>query len=592
MKKVLAVVLGIGVIIAVIFLGMNKKGRVSSITTADLPVKALNATDEGEYDTHLSIKRSAPGEKDMVLLSLDGEYAQAQTDSKEFVTEWKTIQKFVVNDQLADPAVFGPLLHQKTVTQLIGGVPNHLLPPDFPREFYRIQLGVMDRIFLFVPLADHGTVDNKEMENDNPYNARYTFAKDGANTLVDKVWVSYDKGGAIVSEPNNSLRYIFSETGRLLAIEGKIRQHFTSPASDIDLQMSVRLKGAHPAKAEKAALAKDKLKPLNAQVVQQADYQAAAERGMSFEEAYHKLDTITDKSDGTDVYHVFVALKDNVRIHPEYGDRLVKRILDTKERDPSARRQLAAMFGALAQSKNPHFADELGNIAEQCSDNFCKVQAIVGLNDHTNPTPQSAAKMLEMGQRSTDPEIAGAALLAVGSMAHKMDSTPPETAKVILDVYNDPAKANIKTTTLAAMGNYGNPTFLPTLEDGLKSQDPSIRSSAAYSLRNIQDAGVNPALVNFIQNEKSAEVIKEAMKATAYRQLTADEYQKIAAKTATIDDHQTQEEAARALAGAYKGNPQAVEGALKTFKEKTKYANVKVLIDTEMKNANGGGTAQ
>jgi HEAT repeat protein len=316
-----------------------------------------------------------------------------------------------------------------------------------------------------------------------------------------------------------------------------------------------------------------------------SDNQIQANQELPFEEAMQKLSEMSDKTDSAQVYRIFSALKSHVRATPAYADRLVKRILASKERDPSTRRQMSAMFGALAQSKNPAIADTLSQLASECPDNYCKVQAIVGLNDHVKPTEASAAKMIDLAASTPDQEVAATALLAAGSIGHKIDAQLPELPKTLIKIYGEPGKEGIKTSVLAAMGNHGNSEYLPVLEAGLKDKEPVTRAASVYSLRNIPSPSVNESIVNVIEKDESKSVVREALKAVAYRTMTADEYMKIAVKSASFDNQELQEDAARVMVDAYKANPGPLEAAIRTFHDKASFPNVKVYIETQSKPA-------
>ena len=587
MKKLLGIV-ALGIVAIVLLLKYSRHDK--KMIVIDLPIKVIADSDEAEYEVSFSVKQKVdldvkdPSER--TLLSMEGSLSQYPNASGDIVTEWNDLRKLVIIDRKSDPASFQNILHKKSVTNIDNGVVQHFLGDDFPREFMRTQLALLDRIFIRVPFAGTGSVTKDEVEDSTPFKAQYNFGRDEGIAIVEKIWLAFDKKGMTVDPNANSIRYYYASNGRLLAAEGSLHLDYTAPnRSDVRVDLSMKLRGGQALTDDKKAVSRSELKSFDSKRVEESDDQIQAAHELPFDEAMIKLAAMTDQTDARDVYRVFSALKSHVRADPSLAKKLVARILATKERDPSSRRQMSAMFGALAQSKNSDIANTLGDLAEVCPDNYCKVQAIVGLNDHTAPTQQSAAKMIELAAISSDQEVAATALLAAGSIGHKINDQLPELPKTLIKIYNDPAKDGIKSSVIAAMGNHGHSEYWPVLEAGLKDKEPTLRAASVYSLRNLPNEPVNDTIVNVIEKDESKSVVREALKAMAYRQMTADEYMKIAVKSASFDNQELQEDAARAMVDAYKANPAPLEGAIKTFHDNARFPNVKVYIETQSKPA-------
>lgn len=575
-------------LVAVLVLLLLKKGDDRGMSARELKLMDLPLEDQGDYRALLNVRQRVFAEDkkplDKILLRSEGILSQYPNAAKDTVTEWKSISQLTILDKVVDPSYYAPLIGKKSVTQISGGEAQHFLGDDFPKEFMRSQIALLSRLFVAVPLNGKEKLQRKEVEDSTPFTAEYSFEKDGEITIVDKVWLTIEQKGITVDSKMNSIRYFFSSSGRLLAAKGALNLKYSKPnISEVLVELDVRLDSSAKASPENISISKDSMKVFDSNRMEASDNQIQANQELPFEEAMQKLSEMSDKTDSAQVYRIFSALKSHVRATPAYADRLVKRILASKERDPSTRRQMSAMFGALAQSKNPAIADTLSQLASECPDNYCKVQAIVGLNDHVKPTEASAAKMIDLAASTPDQEVAATALLAAGSIGHKIDAQLPELPKTLIKIYGEPGKEGIKTSVLAAMGNHGNSEYLPVLEAGLKDKEAVMRAASVYSLRNIPSPSVNESIVNVIEKDESKSVVREALKAVAYRTMTADEYMKIAVKSASFDNQELQEDAARVMVDAYKANPGPLEAAIRTFHDKASFPNVKVYIETQSK---------
>lgn len=313
--------------------------------------------------------------------------------------------------------------------------------------------------------------------------------------------------------------------------------------------------------------------------------------GSNFGDVLKQVDGITAKMDGTEYYGIFRALTDNVRAHPEYSSEVAKKILSITQRDPGSRRQLSAMFGALAESRHTEGIDTLASLANDCPDNACKVQAIMGVNTHVKPSLANGNAMLEIARNSPDREVAATALIAAGAVGRKIEDTG-DIPEELIRVYGDSSKADMKTSTIAAMGNHGSPDYLPLLNEGLKSADSRLRSASVYSLRHVKGEAADTSILNSIANEKVSRVVSEALKASAYRDFSADEYLQLAKSAAGFKSKELTQQAALILLEANRTNSSAAQSALTTFRENIKFADVRDFIDREVTQGRTRNEAQ
>lgn len=587
MKKLLLALLGLGLVAVIVMFVLKQKsgsggeGEDRSASVADR--EAPPAGDEALYAVKIKATQKSSG-PESIQIELDGTLSQIKQSENEYVSEWKDIGKLSLMNAASDPNTSAIFLHKPMITTIDGRDITHYLGKDFPKGLMAFQLSLLQKIFVGVKADGDKPILRTEKDEVGSAKVQYVFAKEGKNFKVTKTWTQYLEDYIKIDAVDNQLVYGLGPDGRLLSVEGTLTLHYRKPTSThFTTYISVALKDHKPVTASQPKVAKESLQKTNMEQAIAISRQAPEQGQMTYEEALQKLDTITDKTDSIEVYAVFSALKADVITNPDHASTLVSKILDSKDRDPSARRRMSAMFGALAQSQAPAIADSLANLVTDCPDNFCKVQAMLGLNDHPNPSGANAAKMMQIANSTTDSEISGTALLAAGSIGKKLGTALPDLPKEMIAELNNPQKADMKSTVLAAMGNHGAADYYPALQSSLTAPDSNVRSAAVYSMRYLPNSEVNSTLVNVVLKEKDNDVTREAFKALQYRNLTDEQYVTVAEKSATLDNKDLQQDAARLLIEAYHDNPKTAEASLKALQEKTKFQAVKDYISEEMK---------
>lgn len=588
MKKIIGALVGLAVIALLVVFGLRIIDRPvdSPDATSKTPdISSLvgpGPNDEALYDVIVKTKQRS-GEREGTVISLTGVLAQVKQGDSDFVSEWREIKEFKLMDQNVDPSMTAAILKKPSVTTIIGGEIQHYLPKDFPAGLMTFQLSFLNRFFVPVISNSNNPVFRTERDEAGTAKIQYDFIEEGNNLKVLKTWDRYVQDAIKIDAAENLLTYVLSSGHRVIQVNGVLTTHYREPASiHFTTSINITFKNSTPKatlQASKEAL--DRIDLQRAAAL--AQEMARPKDEMSYEEAVKKVDAITEKSDGKETYEAFTVIRADVVANPQNAKVLIDKIMRTKARDEGSQRKLAILFGALAQSQAPEISDSLAKLADDCPDNFCKVQAIIGLSDHPNPTDQSAAKMLEIAQQSKDNEIASTALLAAGSVAKKLEEENPDLPRELIKELADPARAEIKNTVIAAMGNHGNAEYFTSLSTSLKDKDEGTRASAAYSLRYLPNAEVNGTLIGLLTSDPSLEVQKEALKAMAYRNLSDEEYLAVAQKVVTATDRDIQQNAARVLLSAHRDNPKLTQAAIDTMLKGSKFPEIKTWIEGELK---------
>jgi hypothetical protein len=101
----------------------------------------------------------------------------------------------------------------------------------------------------------------------------------------------------------------------------------------------------------------------------------------------------------------------------------------------------------------------------------------------------------------THPDIAMGAAFAIGSSLKKTPDSIAEQS--LLDLFDAARSPELKRGYLDAMGNSGNPRFLPAIEEALKSDDVAMREKAVFALRWMEDAKARAILEQATQDSNT-----------------------------------------------------------------------------------------
>ncbi|RYZ61369.1 MAG: HEAT repeat domain-containing protein, partial [Proteobacteria bacterium] len=334
------------------------------------------------------------------------------------------------------------------------------------------------------------------MDDSVPVTAKYSFSKQGELLGVRKEMVAYKNAGSKFDSQLNSIDYLYDADKKLLGAKGVVKSTFKeNGGSETVMNFFVKALEVRALSEGLKSANRSSMTLVDPARVSVSEAQSRASSGRTFDEAMKDLDQVTAATDGGVFYDIFRSLADQIRVNPAYSEIVAKKILSEKERDEGTKRKLAAMFGALAESGHTEGADTLTKLAGDCGDRYCKTQAMMGINTHSKPSAKNTQDLLSLARSESDKEVAATAIIAAGATGRKIESAPPELGRDLIQFYGDPSKTEIKTSTIAAMGNHGSTDYLPTLKEGLKSSESNVRSAAAYSLRYVRDETVNPTLI-------------------------------------------------------------------------------------------------
>jgi hypothetical protein len=536
------------------------------------------------YQVSLTATQKSKGQEDKIIASVSGRLEQVEQAPGVYLSQWLEIDKLTTGEHLASPAESASVIKKTIMTSNINGELNHYFDKAFPKDWFRMQLNVMQRFFVAVPTNVGPKFQRKEKEELGEYAVEYDIETKGDHREIAKKWINYESPDIEMDKTFDTVYYFVGKEGRIIGIDGATAfTHQQINGDQFVITLTVDLLSVSPKTNTTALVEEASLAKADDQKIQEVARETTAASTIGYDEAVKRLQGITSASDSRDVYLIFAALKAELRTNPERANELRETILATTARDDGAKRQLAAVFGAMAQSDQSSVANVLADLATQCKDVFCKDQAIVALNDHSQPTASSGKKMLELVKSKPDHDTTAAAVLAAGSIAYKINDQLPEVPAALISAYKDPANQLLKRSVIAAMGNHGSSEYLPVLKETLGDKESMVRATSLYSLRNIKAPEVNEILTAAIEREKDGDTMVEGLKAMVYREMSPAEYQRVASKVASLQDKDNANEATRFLIKAYERNPQNLEAAMIQVKDKTTIPTVKSAIERELK---------
>ncbi len=539
---------------------------------------------EAAYRVRLKATQRVKGKEESVIANLDGTLSQVEQSPGVIVSRWTEITRLSSGASEASAAQMQEILNKPIMTTFSEGEHKHFFTKDFPKEWFRMQVNIMQRLFI-PPLAGRGeSFTNNEKEELGEYLVLYKVAQKTGYDEVGKTWKSYENPDIVLDKKKKIVTYFIARESRLIAADGDlVFVHNALEGTQFIISLTVDLVRVGPKAQTKLPAQADEFKVADDKKIKEIALATATLSTIGFDEALKRLVAIDEKTDSRDLHYIFDALKTELRSNPGRVGELRQTIMGITARDEGAKRQLAAAFGAMAQSDQPSIANVLADMANECKDLFCKDQAIVALNDHTAPTPLSGRKMLDIVKSKPDTDTASGAVLAAGSIAFKIGDQIPETQQALIDAYRKPDNGDMKRSILAAMGNHGAPQYLPVLKESLKSKESMVRSTSLYSLRQIKLPEVDEILTSGIESEKDGSTLVEGLKAMVYRDLSRSQYERIAKKIATIKNEDLANDATRFMIKAYDRNPVALEPCLIVLKEKSAVPTVKSVITREIK---------
>jgi hypothetical protein len=223
----------------------------------------------------------------------------------------------------------------------------------------------------------------------------------------------------------------------------------------------------------------------------------------------------------TPVYLKFKAL---IYVHPESCPQLGQ-VLAAADVSSSAFRILSGALGAVGHRQAQ--AALVLAISARPQDSSALASLIATLGGAPHPTTESEKTLRETALNAPDPNVAGAAILALGSMARSLSATESARSGEIVDFLlrsESVAPAEKKQVLLQAIGNSASTRALPVLTKLVNDESPAIRASALDALRNIPQTEVDPLLRQALAKDTQALVRLEAAFALGFRKTSVESF--------------------------------------------------------------------
>lgn len=153
------------------------------------------------------------------------------------------------------------------------------------------------------------------------------------------------------------------------------------------------------------------------------------------------------------------------------------------------------LAGALAGAGTPEASHALGEVLKSAPLPDARLHAALSLNVAPAHDPETLAA-LAAGMKDTDPDVAGASSLALGSALRKLGGqgeSSSNAADALARGYADASSIDERTHALGAIGNSGHASLLPLVEHALSDPSPQIQETATFALR-FMDASADPLL--------------------------------------------------------------------------------------------------
>ncbi len=168
--------------------------------------------------------------------------------------------------------------------------------------------------------------------------------------------------------------------------------------------------------------------------------------------------------------------------HPSLADDLVARL----EGDELGEVARSSIFWVLELAATDHARAHLLSLVDAPLPND-RIRAAVALSGAA-PTLEVGQRLLKMYNEDAEPNAATAGLLALGVVGAKGDESAQRFAREHIGAAFEGAQTRGETiAALSAMGNSGDPEFMPQLAESLHDADPNVRGKAAEAMRHLGD---------------------------------------------------------------------------------------------------------
>ncbi len=256
----------------------------------------------------------------------------------------------------------------------------------------------------------------------------------------------------------------------------------------------------------------------------------------------------------TPLYLKFKAL---VYVHPESCTEL-QPVLDTADAASPAFRIIAGALGAVGHAQAQRVL--VHAIQARPQDSAALPNLISTLGSVPHPTVETEKAIKEVAASSSDPNVSGTAILALGSMARNLEGKDPQRAAAIVShLLQRTAAAHSEEETqhlLQALGNTGSSRAMPLLSQFASSPSPVLRAAAVDALRSIRQPQADALLLHTLVSDADAHVRLEAAFALGFRRPSREAYDAQSKVLATEGDEKVRAALLNNLAKMYRQFPE------------------------------------
>lgn len=529
----------------------------------------LSAGESALYDIQLATFQSDP-KGPQLLVGLDGDLEQHKEDS-EWVTSWKDMRNIVLNSEDA-AQIKAQFIGKSFLTGIDDEGVHHSIGSDFPKAFLGLQINFLNKFYLPFNIVQEGQIVRREQDELAIYDVTYDISKTEDGFQVVRQFEALPSSLITMDEKLKSIVYEFDKQGRLRIARGTLAfRNAENPKEIIRTEIAFRLKKASPVSG-KESLADRKLQyqRYDSRTAVAAANDGNASEELDLEEAYRRVDAFNNKTAAQDRFYLYGDLSNDLEKHPEHLDRLVEKILSITDRDESAQRRASTLFSVLAGNSSEQSAKALAKMAStDCPDDFCKLQAVMAHGMHRFPTPETAATILKIAESAPNEEVAGNAYLSVGISGNRLGDRFPSLAQDMITNVTNAKNEDIKTQIIAGMGNHAQGDYLPVLQEGLKAENSNVKMASIFAMRALPNDQVIPSLMNIVETEESDIVRERALKSLAYRDISKENYLKVA-DIGLKGDATDELTASKFLVEAYKNFPESATDSVQVMLSKAK----------------------
>ncbi|MBC7660906.1 MAG: hypothetical protein H7249_14515 [Chitinophagaceae bacterium] len=585
MKTPRKIVIAVGMVSVLGFatyLGTSR--HTSSMRALDDQIRPIKPEKVSRYTFHVETRlaSSEPGLGETSLLAFEGVLDQFNQGDHEFQSEWSAISRFTMRGIPLTTHQIDSLVHNPMIS--IQEYPNfvHLLPKTWPIGFETMQLNFLQKFF--PPVDLNGPPSALGLENDEfgQYNVKYQLDRSAEGFTVLRTYSQMMTNNGRFDTQDNTVRYNYSKDGTLTHAEGEVDLHLPDNSS-VKTYLLIELSGTHAPERETVYLPRTQMSTAAiGNIHQEVPTEKPQSSLMSMDAAFTLLDKLDFKDTAetrTDILHALIY---DLYYNPEHIARVREKILSISGRDEDEKVRLSTLCSALAATEISQGAEVLASLAKKdCPDDFCRDEAAFAYGMHNKPTPESAQSILEVAERTSNPELASTAYLASGSAGSRLGDKFTQLPAALDDGLKKFPSGNMHNSILLAMGNHGDQSYYPALKNDLHSVDSDTRAAAAYSLRSLPNDSVNTTLLDMFDHEANFAVSLDIMRAMFARNFAAEEYIRIAKKAADAQQA-VQESTADMLLQAYGENHNNSLDAIKVLRAATKLDDVKAIIDEKL----------